>query len=82
MASGPRGRQSPDWLMYRARDRTMGKAWWRDVVLKTFENAGAKVDPFEDFFDAVYREFARPGIWRLNLECSICYKIFAAPGFV
>ncbi len=43
-----------------------GKSWWRDVVLKTFENAGAKVDPFEDFFDAVYREFARPGIWRLE----------------
>jgi putative hydrolase of the HAD superfamily len=43
-----------------------GKSWWRDVVLKTFENAGAKVDAFEDFFEAVYREFALPGIWRLE----------------
>jgi len=46
--------------------RDDGKSWWRDVVLKTFENASAKVDPFEDFFDAVYREFALPGIWRLE----------------
>jgi putative hydrolase of the HAD superfamily len=43
-----------------------GRSWWRDVVSKTFEIAGAKVEPFDDFFDAVYREFALPGIWRLE----------------
>jgi putative hydrolase of the HAD superfamily len=43
-----------------------GRSWWRQVVAKTFEIAGAKVEPFEDFFDAVYREFALPGIWRLE----------------
>jgi putative hydrolase of the HAD superfamily len=43
-----------------------GRSWWRDVVAKTFEIAGAKVEPFDDFFDAVYREFALPGIWRLE----------------
>lgn len=43
-----------------------GKSWWRDVVARTFETAGAKVEPFNDFFDAVYQEFALPGIWRLE----------------
>jgi putative hydrolase of the HAD superfamily len=43
-----------------------GRSWWRDVVSKTFETAGAKVEPFADFFDAVYREFSLPGIWRLE----------------
>jgi putative hydrolase of the HAD superfamily len=43
-----------------------GRSWWRDVVTKTFEIAGAKVEPFDDFFDSVYREFALPGIWRLE----------------
>lgn len=43
-----------------------GRSWWRDVVSKTFEIAGAKVEPFDDFFDAVYREFALPGVWRLE----------------
>ena len=43
-----------------------GKSWWHHVVLKTFENAGAKLDPFEDFFDAVYQEFSLPDIWRLE----------------
>jgi putative hydrolase of the HAD superfamily len=43
-----------------------GRSWWRDVVAKTFEIADAKVEPFDDFFDAVYREFALPGIWRLE----------------
>ena len=43
-----------------------GRSWWREVVLETLATAGAKVDPFNDFFDAVYNEFALPGVWRLE----------------
>ena len=43
-----------------------GRSWWQDVVLQTLENARAEVEPFTDFFDAVYQEFALPGIWRLE----------------
>jgi putative hydrolase of the HAD superfamily len=43
-----------------------GRAWWRDVVLQTLENARAEVEPFDDFFDAVYQEFTLPGVWRLE----------------
>jgi putative hydrolase of the HAD superfamily len=28
--------------------------------------AGEKVEPFDNYFNAVYREFALPGIWRLE----------------
>jgi putative hydrolase of the HAD superfamily len=43
-----------------------GRNWWREVVAHTFATAGAKVEPFDDFFDAVYQEFTLPGIWRLE----------------
>ena len=43
-----------------------GRSWWRDVVLQTLENAQVEVEPFNDFFDAVYREFTLPGVWRLE----------------
>jgi putative hydrolase of the HAD superfamily len=43
-----------------------GRTWWREVVLRTLEIAQARVEPFDDFFDAVYAEFALPGIWRLE----------------
>jgi putative hydrolase of the HAD superfamily len=43
-----------------------GRTWWRDVVMQTLENARVEVEPFGDFFDAVYREFALPGVWRLE----------------
>jgi putative hydrolase of the HAD superfamily len=43
-----------------------GRSWWREVVLETLATAGAKVDPSDGFFDAVYSEFALPGIWRLE----------------
>jgi putative hydrolase of the HAD superfamily len=43
-----------------------GRSWWRDIVLQTLENARAEVEPFNDFFDAVYQEFALPGVWRLE----------------
>src|SRR5258708_12742904 len=43
-----------------------GRSWWREVVLQTLENARVEVEPFDGFFDAVYQEFAMPGIWRLE----------------
>jgi putative hydrolase of the HAD superfamily len=43
-----------------------GRSWWRDVVIQTLENARAEVEPFDDFFDAVYQEFTVPGVWRLE----------------
>ena len=43
-----------------------GRIWWRDIVLQTLENARVEVEPFNDFFDAVYQEFALPGVWRLE----------------
>jgi len=43
-----------------------GRSWWRDVVLRTLEIAGTEVEPFDDYFDTVYREFALPDIWRLE----------------
>jgi putative hydrolase of the HAD superfamily len=43
-----------------------GRSWWRAVVIRTLELAGEMVEPFDDYFNAVYREFALPGIWRLE----------------
>ena len=43
-----------------------GRSWWWEVVSRTFATAEAEVEAFDDFFDAVYREFALPGIWRLE----------------
>ena len=43
-----------------------GRSWWQDIVLQTLENARVEVEPFNDFFMAVYQEFALPGVWRLE----------------
>ena len=43
-----------------------GRTWWQDVVMQTLENARVEVEPFGDFFDAVYQEFTLPGVWRLE----------------
>ena len=43
-----------------------GRSWWRQVVSQTLENARVEAEPFNDFFDAVYHEFALPGVWRLE----------------
>jgi putative hydrolase of the HAD superfamily len=43
-----------------------GRTWWRDVVVQTLENARVEVEPFGDFFEAVYQEFTLPGVWRLE----------------
>jgi putative hydrolase of the HAD superfamily len=43
-----------------------GRSWWQDLVMQTLENARVEVEPFGDFFEAVYQEFTLPGIWRLE----------------
>jgi putative hydrolase of the HAD superfamily len=43
-----------------------GRDWWREVVAETLEHAGVAVEPFADFFAAVYAEFALSGVWRLE----------------
>jgi putative hydrolase of the HAD superfamily len=39
--------------------------WWRELVARTMEAAGYRIVPFDDYFDAVYQTFARPGVWEL-----------------
>jgi putative hydrolase of the HAD superfamily len=39
--------------------------WWRELVVRTMEAAGYRIDPFDDYFKAVYQAFARPGAWEL-----------------
>ena len=43
-----------------------GRSWWRDLVATTLSIAEYRVDPFPDYFGAVYEEFMRPGIWQLK----------------
>ena len=53
----------PDQIGPRAED---GRSWWRALVATTLSIAEYRVDPFPDYFDAVYNEFTRPGIWQLT----------------
>jgi putative hydrolase of the HAD superfamily len=53
----------PDQTGPRADD---GRSWWRDLVATTLSIAQYRVDPFSDYFDAVYEEFTRPGVWQLT----------------
>jgi putative hydrolase of the HAD superfamily len=39
--------------------------WWRELVLRTLETGGYRIDPFDEYFKAVYQVFARPGVWEL-----------------
>ena len=39
--------------------------WWRELVVRTMKAAGYRIDPFDDYFKAVYQAFARPGVWEL-----------------
>jgi putative hydrolase of the HAD superfamily len=43
-----------------------GRSWWRDLVATTLSLAEYRIDPFPAYFDAVYKEFKRPGIWQLT----------------
>jgi putative hydrolase of the HAD superfamily len=39
--------------------------WWRELVFRTMNTAGYRIDPFDDYFKIVYQAFARPGAWEL-----------------
>lgn len=39
--------------------------WWRELVLRTMEAGGYRIDPFDHYFKVVYQAFARPGAWEL-----------------
>jgi putative hydrolase of the HAD superfamily len=58
-----------------------GRSWWRDVVARTLEVAGAKVESFDAYFDAVYGEFALPGIWRLEPDAFELLQDLRSAGF-
>jgi putative hydrolase of the HAD superfamily len=53
----------PDQTGPRAED---GRPWWQAVVATTLSIAEYRVDPFADYFNALYEEFTRPGIWQLT----------------
>lgn len=58
-----------------------GRSWWEEMVARTLENAGTQVEPFDAFFDAVYREFALPGVWRLEPGAFELLKDLQRAGF-
>ena len=41
------------------------RAWWEELVRRTMQEAGYRIEPFDAYFDDVYATFARPGIWEL-----------------
>jgi putative hydrolase of the HAD superfamily len=42
-----------------------GRGWWKELVRRTTQEAGYRIEPFNAYFDNVYATFARPGIWEL-----------------
>lgn len=41
------------------------RGWWKELVRRTMQEAGYRIEPFNAYFDDVYATFARPGIWEL-----------------
>jgi putative hydrolase of the HAD superfamily len=41
------------------------REWWRQLVVRTMEEARYRIVPFDDYFSTVYHAFARPGAWEL-----------------
>jgi putative hydrolase of the HAD superfamily len=41
------------------------RGWWKQLIRRTTQEAGYKIEPFDAYFDDVYATFARPGIWEL-----------------
>jgi putative hydrolase of the HAD superfamily len=39
--------------------------WWRGLVAETMNGAGYRIEPFDDYFETVYEQFRRPGVWEL-----------------
>ena len=46
------------------------RGWWRRLVARTIEDAGYKIDQFDEYFAEVYQTFARPGVWVLFPEVT------------
>jgi putative hydrolase of the HAD superfamily len=58
-----------------------GRSWWRDLVATTLSIAEYRVNPFPDYFEAVYEEFTRPGIWQLKPGVTEALGTFRRAGF-
>jgi putative hydrolase of the HAD superfamily len=41
------------------------RGWWKELVRRTMQEAGYRIEPFNAYFDDLYATFARPGIWEL-----------------
>jgi putative hydrolase of the HAD superfamily len=67
----------PDEFGPRADD---GRSWWRDLVAATLSLAECRVDPFPHYFEAVYEEFTRPGVWRLTPGVAAMLSALAQTG--
>jgi putative hydrolase of the HAD superfamily len=55
------------------------RAWWRDVVLRTFAGRD-RFDDFDRFFDAVFARFARADAWKLLPGASAALAALQAEG--
>ena len=54
--------------------------WWHALVARTMEVAGYRIDPFDDYFKAVYQSFARPGVWELWPDVQLVMTELASLG--
>ncbi len=43
-----------------------GRDWWRRLVELTLSFAGYEIRDFSSYFEDVYGEFAKPGVWTLS----------------
>ncbi|MCU0724486.1 MAG: HAD-IA family hydrolase [Planctomycetes bacterium] len=55
------------------------RAWWREVVDRTFAPFGRPAEP-EPLFSGLYDHFARPGAWRLYPDAEAALPILSSRG--
>jgi putative hydrolase of the HAD superfamily len=58
-----------------------GRRWWQAVVAETFRPLGMP-EPFELFFDELYRLFADPAVWRVYPEVFDVLQALKARGLI
>jgi putative hydrolase of the HAD superfamily len=56
-----------------------GRRWWQALVAETFRPLGLP-QPFEVFFDELYRLFADPDVWRVYPEVFDVLQVLRAQG--
>jgi putative hydrolase of the HAD superfamily len=56
-----------------------GRRWWQALVAETFHPLGLP-QPFEVFFDELYRLFAAPDVWRVYPEVFDVLQVLRAQG--